>query len=153
MAERFYKLKINETGSQDHGFRILVSDRSNNCGADASEAQKVLEENGIRSPRSMVVVQDPAMSCRTMSSFEKVYQNDTVQISCWPRLKQTREAQQEKAGPEKNVRRELWSMDRFLDRIIGEQGGVIRATSPIGIPTEVENAWSAIMDESSSKVF
>ncbi|KAG4273762.1 hypothetical protein FPRO04_01403 [Fusarium proliferatum] len=153
MAERFYKLKINETGSQDHGFRILVSDRSNNCGADASEAQKVLEENGIRSPRSMVVVQDPAMSCRTMSSFEKVYENDTVQISCWPRLKQPREAQQEKALPGKDVRRELWSMDRFLDRIIGEQGGVMREKSTIGIPNEVENAWSAIMDESSSKVF
>ncbi|KAI1052967.1 hypothetical protein LB506_009940 [Fusarium annulatum] len=153
MAERFYKLKINETGSQHQGFRILVSDRSNNCGVDATEARKVLQENGIHSPRSMVVVQDPAMSSRTISLFENVYENDTVQISCWPRLKQTTEAQQEKARPEKDIRRELWSMDRFLDRIIGEQGGGIRAKSPIGIPNEVENAWSAIMDESSSKVF
>ncbi|KAF5571111.1 hypothetical protein FPANT_13610 [Fusarium pseudoanthophilum] len=153
MAERFYKLKINEAGSQDHGFRILVSDRSNNCGADASEAQKVLQENGIHPPRSMIVVQDPAMSSRTISSFEKIYENDSVQISCWPRLKQAREAQQEKTLPEKDVRRELWSIDRFLDRIIGEQGGVTKAKSPIGIPNEVENAWSAIMDESSSKVF
>ncbi|KAF5566329.1 hypothetical protein FNAPI_1189 [Fusarium napiforme] len=153
MAERFYKLKINETGSQNHGFRIIVSDRSNNCGADASEAQKVLQENGIHSPRSMIVVQDPAMSSRTISSFENVYESDTVQISCWPRLKPSREAQQEKGLPEKDVRSELWSMDRFLDRIIGEQGGVIRAKSPIGIPNEVENAWSAIMDENSSKVF
>ncbi|KAF5687059.1 hypothetical protein FCIRC_2563 [Fusarium circinatum] len=153
MAEHFYKLKIGQSEDQDKGFRILVSDRSNNCGADASEAQKVLEENGIRSPRSMVVVQDPAMSSRTISSFEKVYENDTVQISCWPRLKQPREAQQENALSGKHVRRELWSMDRFLDRIIGEQGGVIRTKSPIGIPNEVENAWSAIMDESSSKVF
>ncbi|KAF4502766.1 hypothetical protein FAGAP_991 [Fusarium agapanthi] len=136
MAERYYKLKINETGSQDHGFRILVSDRSNNCGADASEAKSVLEENGICSPRSMVVVQDPAMSSRTMSSFEKVYENDAVQISCWPRLKQPREVQQDKMHPDKDARRELWSMDRFLDRIIGEQGGDIRAKSPIGIPNE-----------------
>ncbi|KAF5578378.1 hypothetical protein FPCIR_11628 [Fusarium pseudocircinatum] len=148
MAERFYKLQINETGSQDHEFRILVSDRSNNCGADASEAKAVLQENGIFSPRSMVVVQDPAMSSRTISSFEKVYESDAVQISCWPRLRQTTENE-----PEKGVRRELWSMDRFLDRIIGKQGGVIRAKSPIGIPNEVENAWSAIMDESSLKVF
>ncbi|KAF5982411.1 hypothetical protein FCOIX_3710 [Fusarium coicis] len=154
MAEQFYKLKINQTGSQDHGFRILVSDRSNNCGADASEAKAVLEENGICSPRSMVVVQDPAMSSRTITSFEKVYENDSVQISCWPRLKQTRDIQQEKTFPGKDTRRELWSMNRFLDRIIGDQGGVIRANkSPIGIPNEVENAWSAIMDESSSKVF
>ncbi|KAH7224061.1 hypothetical protein BKA60DRAFT_281040 [Fusarium oxysporum] len=153
MAERFYKLKINETGSQDHGFRILVTDRSNNCGADASEAQKVLEESGIHSPRSMVIVQDPAMSSRTVCSFEKVYESNTVQITCWPRLKQPREVQQEKALPEKDARRELWSMDRFLDRIMGEQNGVIKAKSPIRIPNEVENAWSAIMDESSSKVF
>ncbi|KAH7164841.1 hypothetical protein DER46DRAFT_608510 [Fusarium sp. MPI-SDFR-AT-0072] len=153
MAERFYKLQINQTGCQDKGFRILVSDRSNNCGADASEAQKVLEESGIRSPRSMVVVQDPAMSSRTMSSFEKVYESDTVQITCWPRLKQRRAYQEEKSRPEQDNRRELWSMDRFLDRIMGEQGGVIKAKSPIGIPNEVENAWSTIMDESSSKVF
>ncbi|SCV28749.1 uncharacterized protein FFB14_01967 [Fusarium fujikuroi] len=153
MAERFYKLKINETGSQDHGFRILVSDRSSNCGADATEAQKVLEENDISSPRSMVVVQDPAMSNRTVSSFEKVYENDAVQISCWPLLKPSREDQQKKSRPEEDSRKELWSMDRFLDRIIGEKGGVIRAKSPIGIPNEVENAWSAIMDGSSSKVF
>ncbi|PNP80524.1 hypothetical protein FNYG_06123 [Fusarium nygamai] len=153
MAERFYKLKIGQSGGRDKGFRILVSDRSNNCGADASEAQKVLQANGIHSPRSMIVVQDPAMSSRTISSFEKVYENDTVLISCWPRLKQRREVPQEKEQPEKDARRELWSMDRFLDRIIGEQSGVIRAKSPIGIPNEVENAWSAIMDESSSKVF
>ncbi|KAF5714698.1 hypothetical protein FMUND_7268 [Fusarium mundagurra] len=150
MAERFYKLKIGQSGGQDKGFRILVSDRSNNCGADASEARKVLEENGICSPRSVVVVQDPAMSSRTISSFENVYENDTVHISCWPRLKRPRE---DKTLPKIDVRRELWSMDRFLDRIIGEQGGVIRGKSPIGIPNEVENAWSAIMDESSSKVF
>ncbi|KAF5632927.1 hypothetical protein F25303_9315 [Fusarium sp. NRRL 25303] len=153
MAERFYKLKINETGSQDHGFRILVSDRSNNCGADASEAQKVLEENGIHSPRSMVVVQDPAMSSRTVSSFEKVYETGAVHISCWPLLKEPREDQQKKSRREQDARRELWSMDRFLDRIIGERSGIIRAKSPIGIPTEVENAWSAMMDESSSKVY
>ncbi|KAI1009863.1 hypothetical protein LB504_003153 [Fusarium proliferatum] len=153
MAERFYKLKINETGSRDNGFRILVSDRSNNCGADATEVQKVLQENDICCPRSIVVVQDPAMSSRTITSFEKVYESDTVHISCWPRLKQPREVQQEKSLPGKDVRRELWSMDRFLDRIIGEQDGVIRSKPPIGIPNEVENAWSAIMDESSSKVF
>ncbi|ENH67512.1 Protein ydcF [Fusarium oxysporum f. sp. cubense race 1] len=131
MAERFYKLKIDQSGGQDKGFRILVSDRSNNCGADASEAQKVLEENGIRSPRSMVVVQDPAMSSRTMSSFEKVYESDTVQITCWPRLKQTRAGQEEKLRPEQDSRRELWSMNRFLDRIMGEHSGVIKAKSPI----------------------
>ncbi|KAK2700152.1 hypothetical protein QWA68_001511 [Fusarium oxysporum] len=153
MAERFYKLKIDQSGGQDKGFRILVSDRSNNCGADASEAQKVLEENGIRSPRSMVVVQDPAMSSRTMSSFEKVYESDTVQITCWPRLKQTRAGQEEKPRPKQDSRRELWSMNRFLDRIMGEHSGVIKAKSPIGIPNEVENAWSAIMNESSSKLF
>ncbi|VTT79026.1 unnamed protein product [Fusarium fujikuroi] len=139
MAERFYKLKINETWSRDNGFRILVSDRSNNCGADATEAQKVLQENDIWTPRSMVVVQDPAMSSRTMSSFEKVYETCAVHISCWPLLKEPRQDQQKKSRHEQDARRELWSMDRFLDRIIGEQGGVIRAKSPIGIPNEISD--------------
>ncbi|KAF4343743.1 hypothetical protein FBEOM_2330 [Fusarium beomiforme] len=154
MAERFYKLQITSTGEE--GFSILVSDRSNNCGADASEARKVLEENGIHTPRSMVVVQDPAMSSRTVSSFEKAYENKKVEVSYWPRLKQSTKSQQREMRADQDMRTELWSMDRFLDRIMGEQSGIprnINAKSSFGIPNEVENAWSAIMDDGSSKVF
>ncbi|KAH7255311.1 uncharacterized protein BKA55DRAFT_563798 [Fusarium redolens] len=153
MAERFYKLKINNTGGQDKGFRILVSDRSNNCGADALETRKVLKEDNLHSPRSIVVVQDPAMSSRTVTSFENAYDETEANISCWPQLKSRTSSGEKEAEADKKIQRELWSIDRFLDRIMGEQSGVMKAKSPIGIPNEVENAWSAIMDEGMSKVF
>ncbi|CAJ0538930.1 Ff.00g067970.m01.CDS01 [Fusarium sp. VM40] len=157
MAERFYKLDISKSEHQhlsEAGFRILISDRSTNCGADAVETRKVLEGNGIHSPRSIVVVQDPAMSSRTVSSFSKVYDDQEAHISSWPRLKSGSLPRQGK-GQEKNMQRELWSMDRFLDRIMGDTSHVqlknIKANSSIVIPGEVEDAWSTIMHKDSLK--
>ncbi|KAI6763884.1 hypothetical protein HG530_007673 [Fusarium avenaceum] len=157
MAERFYKLDVSKSKHQhssEDGFKILISDRSTNCGADAVETRKVLEGNGIHSPRSIVVVQDPAMSSRTVSSFSKVYEDQEAHISSWPRLKSGSLPQQRK-GHEKNMQRELWSMDRFLDRIMGDTSYVqsknIKANSSIDIPGEVEDAWSTIMHKDSLK--
>ncbi|KAF4452452.1 hypothetical protein F53441_4732 [Fusarium austroafricanum] len=152
MAERFYKLRINEAKENEgDGFRILVSDRSTNCGADASDARKVLEGHGIYSPRSMVVVQDPAMSSRTVSAFEVVYNDMDTNISSWPQLKDSQKGKHQ-AG-QKN-QRQLWSMDRFLERIMGEQSGLpknIKTNASIDIPNEVEDAWSTVMDKDSLK--
>ncbi|KIL85064.1 hypothetical protein FAVG1_11492 [Fusarium avenaceum] len=157
MAERFFKLDVSKPEHQhssEDGFRILISDRSTNCGADAAETRKVLEGNSIHSPRSIVVVQDPAMSSRTVSSFSKVYEDQEAHISSWPRLKSGSLPQQRK-GHEKNMQRELWSMDRFLDRIMGDTSHVqsknIKANSSIVIPGEVEDAWSTIMHKDSLK--
>jgi hypothetical protein len=158
MAERFYKLDVSKPEhphSLEDGFRILVSDRSTDCGADAAETRKVLEGNGIQSPKSIVVVQDPAMSSRTVSSFSNVYDDREAHISSWPRLKSGSLSQQGK-GQEKNMQRELWSMDRFLDRIMGDTSHVqsknIKANSSIDIPGEVEDAWSTIMHKDSLKL-
>ncbi|KAL4723584.1 hypothetical protein ACLX1H_009222 [Fusarium chlamydosporum] len=83
MAERFYRLDINfskESSKYHGGFEIIVSDRSTDCGADALEARKSLDDYGINSPRSITVLQDPAMSNRTVSSFEKVYREQQARI-------------------------------------------------------------------------
>ncbi|KAF4991002.1 hypothetical protein FGRMN_8123 [Fusarium graminum] len=158
MAERFYKLDINKSKHQSppqDGLRILISDRSTDCGADATETRKVLEHEGICSPRSIIVVQDPAMSSRTVSSFSQVYGDQQAHISSWPRLKpgtgdSKREAQT------KDMPKELWSMDRFLDRIMGDTSKMpetdIKTGSAIDIPYEVEDAWSTIMDKDSLRV-
>ncbi|KAM0185734.1 hypothetical protein ACHAPA_011976 [Fusarium lateritium] len=158
MAERFYKLDVDKPEYQSlsgNGLRILVSDRSTNCGADAAETRKVLEGNGIYSPRSMVVVQDPAMSSRTVSSFSKVYEDQEAHISSWPRLKSGSLPRKEKSQ-DKNMPKELWSMDRFLDRIMGDTSRVqsknLKANSSIDIPNEVEEAWSTMMHKDSLKV-
>jgi hypothetical protein len=157
MAERFYKLDVSKPEhhhSFEDGFIILVSDRSTDCGADATETRKVLEGNGIHSPRSIVVVQDPAMSSRTVSSFNKVYDDQEAHISSWPRLKSGSLPQQGK-DQDKHMPRELWSMDRFLDRIMGDSSQVqsknIKVNSSIDIPGEVEDAWSTIMHKDSLK--
>lgn len=60
----------------DHGSpKVLVEDRSTNCGANAVETRKVLDQHGITGPLSCIVVQDPTMSLRTVASFEKAYED------------------------------------------------------------------------------
>ncbi|KAI1053842.1 hypothetical protein LB507_007427 [Fusarium sp. FIESC RH6] len=152
MAERFYRLKINETFKDDGGFDILVVDRSKNCGADALETRKVLDSHGIKSPRSIVVVQDPAMSSRTVLSFDKVYNDQEAQISSWPQ----RGSDQTTNRTEEDNVGQLWSMDRFLDRIMGNttytQRGVDKGTkNNLNIPNEVEDAWSTILGKGEMK--
>lgn len=63
----------------DHGGpKVLIEDRSTNCGANAVETRKVLYQNGITGPLSCIVVQDPTMSLRTVASFEKAYEDLTA---------------------------------------------------------------------------
>ncbi|KAF4951746.1 hypothetical protein FSARC_12817 [Fusarium sarcochroum] len=170
MAERFYKLKINKSEQQQgtdqpltEGLRILIVDRSTNCGADASETKKVLEGHDIHSPRSIVVVQDPAMISRTVASFENVYDDRETQLLSWPKRNPGRSSKESESGTldyEKEGRKELWSMDRFLDRILGEDlrlqdggaPGYPGFNSQLDIPSEVEVAWSTVMGKSSSTV-
>ncbi|RFN46167.1 hypothetical protein FIE12Z_9585 [Fusarium flagelliforme] len=153
MAERFYRLKINDTPKDDDGFNTLVVDRSTNCGADALETRKVLDNYGIKSPRSITIVQDPAMSSRTVSSFDKVYDDQEARVSSWPQRRSdqtTNRIGDDNAG-------QLWSMDRFLDRIMGDtthaQERVDKgAKNNFNIPNEVEDAWSTILGKDEMKV-
>ncbi|KAM0548190.1 hypothetical protein ACHAPJ_009988 [Fusarium lateritium] len=165
MAERFYRLKVNHSEqrpstdeSLNEGLRILVTDRSTKCGVDASETRKVLEHNGIYSPRSIVVVQDPAMISRTVSSFESVYDDKEARISSWPKRISSKSNQGSTSASltyEKGVGKELWSMDRFLDRVLGEGPCQDDEKPPrypgfnsrLNVPNEVEDAWSTIMDK------
>ncbi|CEI67444.1 hypothetical protein FVEN_g11578 [Fusarium venenatum] len=161
MAERFYRLDIDDketSKAKDNGFNILVSDRSTDCGADALETRKVLDCHGTISLRSITVVQDPAMSSRTVSSFKAIYRDEEVLISSWPQTKADRASLQGGSQAGKcNRTRELWSMNKFLDRIMGDTG---YTTSDLGeetknnvdIPNEVEDAWSNIMEKNSLKV-
>jgi hypothetical protein len=57
------------------GPKILIEDRSTNCGANAVETRKVLEHNGVTGPISCIVIQDPTMSLRAIASFEKAYED------------------------------------------------------------------------------
>ncbi|EKJ68631.1 hypothetical protein FPSE_11192 [Fusarium pseudograminearum CS3096] len=158
MAERYYRLNVKNEKTTREGFNIIVSDRSTDCGADACETRKVLDGHGISFPRSITVVQDPAMSSRTVSSFEGIYNDQDVRVSSWPQTRPDLMSNQggTQAGKE-NKMRELWSMDRFLDRIMGDTAytqselGEGRKKN-VDIPNEVEDAWSTIMEKNSLKV-
>ncbi|KAG8677572.1 hypothetical protein FPOAC2_03706 [Fusarium poae] len=156
MAERFYRLDLSKkdtSKSTNNGFEILVSDRSTDCGADAFETRMVLDDHGIMKPRSITVVQDPAMSSRTVSSFQRIYDDQEVRISSWPQTRPdlTSNHGDHQAGKD-NKTRELWSMDRFLDRIMGDTAYTPSrmgscSNNNVDIPNEVEDAWSNIMEK------
>ncbi|KAH6986374.1 hypothetical protein BKA56DRAFT_580350 [Ilyonectria sp. MPI-CAGE-AT-0026] len=180
IAERFYHLSIYNgqpsAGSDrvaNNGLLILVEDQSTNCGANASETRKVLERHDIRSPHSIVVVQDLTMCRRTVASFEYTYQDisqGTLQILSWPTIVPevcVKEALQNELasslsslayinqGQILTEEDGMWPMDRFLDLLMGEiprlrddaNGYGPNGRGFIGhveIPPTVETAWEVV---------
>ncbi|QKN84021.1 YdcF family protein [Scandinavium goeteborgense] len=55
--------------------RIVVEQRSTNCGENARFTRDIMAERGIRC-HSGIVVQDPTMQRRTMATFAHVWQDD-----------------------------------------------------------------------------
>ncbi|KAH8889426.1 hypothetical protein GQ53DRAFT_748157 [Thozetella sp. PMI_491] len=137
IAEQWFGLKVLDAPPQEpqsqSGLRIVVEDRSTNCGANASESRKVLETFGIHSPRSVIVVQDPTMCRRTVASFEKVYEDHASppRFVSWPTFVPRVAVRGE--SPEAtdiwsslefasfdSQGASLWSMSRFVDLLMGE---------------------------------
>lgn len=121
--------------------RVVVEDKSTNCGANASETRRLLESldlGGQDTPRTIMVVQDPTMSRRMRASFEKVYEDlpQSPEIVTFPTLVPRVVAGSEKSLPpgslgESNstqlrfdtpelLRTECWEMPRFLGLMMGE---------------------------------
>lgn len=153
--------------------RILVEDRSTNCGANALESRKVLDSYGLRSPRSIILVQDPTMSRRTAASFEKAYANSVEkppQVICWPTLTPeisvSRDLQRRESEDLLSVLRysditlgkaagRLWELNRFIDLLMGEIPRLRDDENGYGpkgkdfivhvdVPEEVEQAWFSL---------
>ncbi|RHZ54415.1 uncharacterized protein CDV56_107525 [Aspergillus thermomutatus] len=140
--------------------RVLVEDRSTNCGANAVETKRLLEAHGV-SPRSMLIVQDPTMSRRTVASFEKAFGGAAgsgkggLRLTSWPtfvprvRLEGGEVVYDESVGIGAS---RLWRVPRFLGLLMGEiprlrddeegygprgKGFIVH----VDIPDEVEEAW------------
>lgn len=110
--------------AEDEVCRVLIEDRSTNCGANAVETRRVLRENGVPPPRSCIIVQDPTMSRRTVASFQKAFEDldvPPVFTSCptfIPRVRLIdRKVGYDITGIES---KELWATDRFLELVLGE---------------------------------
>jgi hypothetical protein len=116
-------------GLEDGGPRILVENRSTNCGANAVETRRVLEEAGITGPVTCIVVQDPTMSLRTIASFEKAYgglplMERPIFKACpgfVPRVRMENGRLGYVVDGTDGLRAgDLWEMQRFCELLVGE---------------------------------
>lgn len=140
---------------REMGVKVLIEDRSTNCGANALETKTLLQKHGIGIGGTALVVQDPTMSLRTLKSFEQAFEGEGVLFSACPTFVPRVEEVEgvlrfdEVAG----VKAEgLWDMDRFLGLLLGEvlrlrddeAGYGPRGKGFIGhvdVPEEVEEAY------------
>ncbi|OOF89953.1 hypothetical protein ASPCADRAFT_212358 [Aspergillus carbonarius ITEM 5010] len=142
---------------QKSGCRVLIEDKSTNCGQNALETRALLKRNGIPEPSSMIIVQDPTMARRTVASFDKAYGPAAPKLHSWPiiipRVKlQGTELMYDVQGATADG---LWSMPRFLGLLMGEiprlrddeNGYGPRGKGFIGhvdIPEDVERAFQTL---------
>jgi uncharacterized SAM-binding protein YcdF (DUF218 family) len=146
---------------KSRGCRILVEDKSTNCGANASESRKLLEKSGVTTPRTCIIIQDPTMALRTIASFEKSFTNVSNSpkfVSCPVFVPKVRKAGSKVEYDVENVNsEELWEMDRFIDLIIGEIPRLrddVEGYGPQGkgfiahvdVPPEVERSWERLQN-------
>ncbi|KAJ4305947.1 hypothetical protein N0V90_001480 [Kalmusia sp. IMI 367209] len=142
--------------------RILIEDRSITCATNAIEARKLLEANGIPTPGSMVVVQDPTMVRRTVACFDRVYSDITNPPKIHgcpvfvPLVERGIDGQLTYKTPP--VSEELmWEIDRFLELIMGEiprlrddengrgpkgRGEIVH----VDLPVEIEEAYERLAE-------
>ncbi|GME32425.1 uncharacterized protein LTHEOB_7736 [Neofusicoccum parvum] len=142
------------------GPRILLEDRSTTCATNATEARRLLESHGIAAPTSVLVVQDPTMSRRTVACFDKVYSdvfNPPRFVGCpifVPLVRPGRDGELAYDVPAVDPD-SMWNTDRFLELVMGEVPRLRddeRGYGPSGkghivhvdIPLDVERAWTRL---------
>lgn len=121
ILDSFYDL----TAMTNSGLQVIVEDQSTNCGANAIETRRVLDKHGVMAPKSIFIVQDPTMSLRTLAAFRKVYEDHSplpdfkTCPTCVPRLAMSHGGDVGYNVPGRHAA-DLWSIERFLDLIMGE---------------------------------
>lgn len=143
------------------GCKIILEDRSTNCGANASETRKVLEAYNVPTPETFIIVQDPTMSLRTLAAFRKTYAdlpNLATFTACPTFVPQVQvvDGKLEYAISQEGVEpRRLWEMGRFCDLVLGEIPRLRDDSEGYGpkgrgfidhvdVPGEVERAWTRL---------
>ena len=156
---RLFKENCDVAAISEAGCRILLDDVSTNCGGNAIETRKVLDMQGITTPQTFIIVQDPTMSRRTIASFQQTYSDLSASVNfmgcptfvpilrinspsplfCTPGLESD----------------QLWGYERYLGLILGEiprlrddlvgygpsgKGYIVH----VDIPNEVEEAWTRL---------
>jgi hypothetical protein len=105
------------------GCKFLIEEQSTNCGSNAVETRKLLQRHEIPTPETMIVVQDPTMSLRTIASFEKAYENDDIRpqfLACPMFVPKVRWQGGTLAFANPKFVGETWEIKRFLELLVGE---------------------------------
>ncbi|WVQ97253.1 hypothetical protein IAU59_004364 [Kwoniella sp. CBS 9459] len=152
---------------------LLIDQKSTNCGANAVESKRLLDENGIW-PNSLYIVQDPTMHRRTAASFDKIYTEDIrssqtagtpklLPSSFTPHLALSTDNRElcwsldpdQWKGRGSLSEGDLWDVERFVSLIMGEiprlrDDGTgygpkgAGFISHVEIPAKVEQAWARL---------
>ncbi|KAI8724754.1 hypothetical protein NCS52_00045100 [Fusarium sp. LHS14.1] len=180
IGERFFDLQVSSNGlgsgdTQQQGLTVLVEDASTNCALNAQKTRELLDAHGFKSPRSIVVAQDPTMCRRTVAAFEQVYA-DTIEgpplFRSWPTFVPKIVAKEVSVGDTASLlsyldfadlglddswKGGLWSMDRFMSLLVGEIPRMRDDENGYGpngkgsivhvdIPQDVEDAWKTLCE-------
>lgn len=98
---------------------LLLGTTSTNCGANAKEAYRLLR-NIDRSPRDIVLIQDPTMQRRTAASFRRVWGADDaprfINAPPFVPIVTAEEGRLTLDGPAAHG----WSIERFIELVMGE---------------------------------
>ena len=138
--------------------RLVVEDRSTNCGENARFTRTMLESRGIPHRRG-IVIQDPTMQRRTMATFARDWQGATTPPQwlsfpgCTPVLEQT-DGQLGFVGGGAG----LWPVTRYLALLLGElprlqdspEGYGPRGKdfiSHVTFPPEILDAWRQLRED------
>lgn len=99
--------------------KIIIENKSINCGSNAYEALKILKGKG-QVPKSIILIQDPTMQLRSHLSFLKEwYEEKTLIISYSPFIPRIKESENSYEYINEGIDG-LWTKDRFIDLIMGE---------------------------------
>lgn len=97
---------------------IIIENRSANCGANAVEALKTLKDLN-KVPGSAIIIQDPTMQLRTHASFLKSWAGEKTEIISFSPFIPRLFVKEGGLRFENNIDG-IWSLDRFVDLIMGE---------------------------------
>jgi len=136
--------------------QLLLETESTNCGDNATQARRVLEQTGAPAAR-IVLAQDPLMQRRSDASFRKVWEDrPEVQFINWPTFIPQLAQRDGGLVYQGETDASLWSWPRFASLLLGEiprlrntpQGygprgkGFIAA---VEIPPQIEAAYVRIL--------
>jgi hypothetical protein len=99
---------------------ITVENKSTNCGSNATESKKIIDDLGIQAHK-IIVIQDPTMQRRSQATFERAWEgSESTEIISFspfiPRVEQAKDGEVTVIGDKEPA----WPLDRFVSLLLGE---------------------------------